>query len=121
MFSPASNSPMLANSGLNNPGDLDGGGTINPASLNPTNAFTPHLAAGPHHMPFSPPATATATDFHPDAAKPRALDAAQAATISPRGLKRSRSPDPALAPADFGAGTLSLVVFISSLTSPPPH
>ena len=120
MFSPASNSPMLANSGLNNPGDLDGGGTINPASLNPTNAFTPHLAAGPHHMPFSPPATATATDFHSDATKPRALDAAQSATISPRGLKRSRSPDPALGTADFGAGT-PLSLLLSLFLHSPTH
>jgi hypothetical protein len=80
MFSPTSNSPMLANSGLNNP-DLDG--TINPASLNPSGYSS--LAAGQHHMPFSPPSTAT-SEYHPES-KPRTVD------VSPRGIKRSRSPD----------------------------
>ncbi|KAF8542115.1 chromatin remodelling complex Rsc7/Swp82 subunit-domain-containing protein [Trichophaea hybrida] len=87
MYSPASGSPMLANSGLNNAGDLDGGGTINPASLNPAGAFTSHLAGGQHHLPFSPPATAT-SEFHPDSKPRTGLD-----NLSPRGIKRSRSPD----------------------------
>jgi len=97
MYSPASGSPMLANSGLSNAGDLDGGGTINPASLNPAGAFTSHLAGGQHHLPFSPPATAT-SEFHPDSKPRTGLD-----NLSPRGIKRSRSPDNTS--GDLGAGT----------------
>ncbi|CCX34155.1 chromatin remodelling complex Rsc7/Swp82 subunit-domain-containing protein [Pyronema domesticum] len=102
MFSPSSNSSMLANGGLNNTADLDGSGTINPASLGGpvSSAFSPHLSGGQHHMPFSPPATAS-SEFHSDS-KPRTSGLDNLS--SPRGLKRSRSPDPNIG-GDLGAVT----------------
>ncbi|KAH0603671.1 uncharacterized protein H6S33_007330 [Morchella sextelata] len=79
-----------------NSGGLDGSGTIDPASLNPASAYT--IAT-----PFSPPTTAT--EFENDT-KPNA--AALASITSPRGIKRSRSPEPyrdgAIAGDDLGAG-----------------
>lgn len=81
MFS-ASQSTMM-----NNSGELDGSGTINPATLNPAGAF-----AAPHQGPLSRisqsfygPAT---PDYTTDS-KPRVA----VVDTSPRGVKRSRSPE----------------------------
>jgi hypothetical protein len=102
MFSPTANSPMLANSTLTNPGDLDGTGTINPASLNPTGAFGSHLSAS-----YTP---SSASEFDPDR-KPRS-------NVSPRGVKRSRSPDQNHPGEDINTGTRYLIVsFFSFLES----
>lgn len=81
-----------------NPGALDGSGTIDPATLNPASTYSSHIAT-----PFSPPTTAT--EFENDT-KP---STATLAITSPRGIKRSRSPesyrDGATAGDDLGAGT----------------
>ena len=74
---------------MNNGGELDGSGTINPANLNPAGAF-----AAPHTAPISriaqsfygaPP---SAHDYNADS-KPRV----PVMDTSPRGVKRSRSPE----------------------------
>lgn len=99
MFSPAGQSPMLNNGGV-----LDGSGTIDPATLNPT-AFSSHLSTGSHIPPYSPP-TSNTTEFDNDS-KP---GVSALANSSPRGVKRSRSPaepyrDGAIAGDDLGTGT----------------
>ena len=74
---------------MNNGGELDGSGTINPATLNPAGAF-----AAPHPSPISRLSqsfygpTTTAHDYNTDS-KPRVPVIDQ----SPRGVKRSRSPE----------------------------
>jgi len=106
MFSPAGQSPMLNNGGV-----LDGSGTIDPATLNPT-AFSSHLSTGSHIPPYSPP-TSNTTEFDNDS-KP---GVSALANSSPRGVKRSRSPaepyrDGAIAGDDLGTGTRITFYFI---------
>ena len=101
----SSNSTMM-----NNGPDLDGSGTINPATLNPAGAF-----AAPHQAPInriqqSFYSTPTTHDYNTDS-KPRVIDA------SSRGIKRSRSPEAyregQVANDDINQGSSTLLHVIS--------
>lgn len=100
------------------PGDLDGSGTINPASLGPSSVYSPHLSTTQHH-PFSPPATAT-SEYAPD------IKSTVVGTVSPRGIKRSHSPDHNNSHSynkdgSVGdAGALSFRSFFIRIPPPPP-
>lgn len=71
---------------MNNAGELDGSGTINPATLNPAGAFAaPQGPLSRISQSFYGPAT---PDYNTDS-KPRVA----VVDTSPRGVKRSRSPE----------------------------